>query len=172
MGATRPPSVAAVPVILTGLFCYLFMLLGTLLFVVPGILVLIRYAFVASIVMVENKASLAAMARSRVLVANGYWKPILALFAANYAFDRLCRWALGLLLASLLHLHLEAALTRSLLSLLATLLVDPLFTVAYILLYFDSRIRKEGYDLEVLAQEMGAPMPAAAPSAPSEVADA
>jgi hypothetical protein len=47
---------------------------------------------------------------------------------------------------------------------LAQSLVFPLTLVATVLLYYDSRIRKEGFDLEVLAQEMGSgPPPTAAP---------
>ncbi len=39
-------------------------------------------------------------------------------------------------------------------------------------LYFDLRVRKEGFDLELLAQEIGAAVPAAAPAVASESASA
>jgi len=38
-------------------------------------------------------------------------------------------------------------------------LVQPLGLTASVLLYYDSRIRKEGFDLQILAQEMGAQLP-------------
>jgi hypothetical protein len=38
-------------------------------------------------------------------------------------------------------------------------LVLPIGQVATTLLYYDSRIRKEGFDLEMLAKEMGMALP-------------
>jgi hypothetical protein len=50
------------------------------------------------------------------------------------------------------------------------LLVAPFSSIAWILLYYDLRIRKEGFDLEVLAKSMSAPgasCPAAEKSPPA-----
>jgi hypothetical protein len=49
-------------------------------------------------------------------------------------------------------------------------LVMPIGIVSTVLLYYDSRIRKEGFDLELLARELRASLPAPpgpAPSAPA-----
>ena len=37
------------------------------------------------------------------------------------------------------------------------LVLTPFFSVAWILFYYDVRIRKEGFDLEVLARSMSSP---------------
>ena len=42
----------------------------------------------------------------------------------------------------------------ALVSVLATVLVTPFGMLVVVLLYFDLRIRKEGYDIEVMAQEL------------------
>ncbi len=45
------------------------------------------------------------------------------------------------------------------------ILVNPLVMIAYTLLYYDLRVRKEGYDLELMAEEGFAPAgPTAQPS--------
>jgi len=48
-------------------------------------------------------------------------------------------------------------------------LVVPIGQAATVLLYYDSRMRKEGFDLEMLAKEMGVAM-AAGPTAPPDQA--
>ena len=40
--------------------------------------------------------------------------------------------------------------------------VYPLIAIVQTLLYYDARIRKEGYDLELMAQDLGAPAAQAA----------
>jgi hypothetical protein len=49
---------------------------------------------------------------------------------------------------------------------LAISVVTPMQLISFVLLYYDSRIRKEGFDLQMLAQELGAqlPPPAEAPA--------
>jgi membrane-anchored glycerophosphoryl diester phosphodiesterase (GDPDase) len=52
-------------------------------------------------------------------------------------------------------------------TLVGTVLVTPISSAAAILLYYDLRIRKEGFDLEQLAQRME-PVPVASPVAAEE----
>jgi hypothetical protein len=47
-------------------------------------------------------------------------------------------------------------------NLMANVLFTPLISIAFTLLYYDSRIRKEAFDLEIMARDLGAPR---APSA-------
>jgi hypothetical protein len=47
---------------------------------------------------------------------------------------------------------------------LASLLIYPFFTVVITLLYYDLRIRKEGFDLEIMATELAQGGQSAAPS--------
>lgn len=50
---------------------------------------------------------------------------------------------------------------------IVSMLVTPFFSAVVVLLYYDLRIRKEAFDLEVLAKNLGAPAPAgAAPAQP------
>jgi len=44
---------------------------------------------------------------------------------------------------------------RQLLSLAATVVTAPISAIATVLLYYDLRIRKEAFDLEMLAKSMG-----------------
>ena len=44
-----------------------------------------------------------------------------------------------------------------------TILATPISAVAFILLYYDLRIRKEGFDLEMLSQTLGGSAPAPPP---------
>jgi hypothetical protein len=48
-----------------------------------------------------------------------------------------------------------AILGRGIFALVAQILAAPIGAVAMILLYYDLRIRKEGFDLAMLAQQLG-----------------
>jgi hypothetical protein len=50
----------------------------------------------------------------------------------------------------------------------ATSLALPIPRVAWIVLYYDIRIRKEGFDLEMLARELTAGHPSAATEVPEK----
>jgi hypothetical protein len=46
-------------------------------------------------------------------------------------------------------------------------LLTPITVMPFVLLYFDVRVRREGYDVELLAREMGGLPPGAPPPAPA-----
>ena len=48
-----------------------------------------------------------------------------------------------------------ALLIQGLLNSVVQTVIAPITTLPMVLLYFDVRVRKEGYDVELLAQEMG-----------------
>ena len=51
----------------------------------------------------------------------------------------------------------------NLLTQIVQILLYPVLAVTVTLLYYDLRIRKEGFDIEMMASELGGRAPAAAP---------
>jgi hypothetical protein len=128
--------------------------LGFLLLIVPGIIVLIRFFFGPTVLVVEGKKGSAALGRSWRLAKGHFWKivgtyllaSILAAVVAGilavpgaFAFAAIgpAGWPVYAVALSV-----------------ASILTTPFTTLIAVLLYFDLRIRKEAFDLEVMAQEL------------------
>jgi hypothetical protein len=153
--------------------------LGSILFIVPGILMAFFYFFVPQVMIVEERYRREATQRSRELAA-GQWGRIfvvgvltLVLSGGALALAGALKHGLASVFPFLvgsadgLSVPLPAALTKEFLDAGAKILVLPFTWLLGVLLYFDVRIRKEGFDIELLAQEMDAdPMGAEPATAP------
>lgn len=128
-------------------------LLGFLLLIIPGIIFMLAYAVAIPIVMVEGHKTRESMRRSWELSKGNRRKVfgvIFLLVILSWA------WAAGSVLVSNLAFGESriGALVEVALQDGGNLLVTPLGVIAAILLYYDFRIRKEGFDLERLGQEL------------------
>jgi ABC-type Fe3+ transport system permease subunit len=65
----------------------------------------------------------------------------------------------GLLGAMVFSSPMPSLLVNSVFQVLGQTIAAPLSAVALVLLYFDLRIRKEGFDLEMMAQNLATPEP-------------
>jgi len=109
---------------------------------------------------IEGKTAGAAMSRSKALAAGSVGRilgTLVLTFIILIVIQLVVDTCVGLV-AAMLHVgpSLSALATG-----LANLLIYPFATVVITLLYYDLRIRKEGFDLEVMASEL-TPTPAAA----------
>lgn len=129
-------------------------LVGFLLLIIPGFLVLVRLTFAPTVLVVEGRRGTKAIGRSWNLAKGHFWRLFGTLILAGL---------IGGLVAAVLSIpgDLIAQLlgpngwpVRALGNSLALVLVTPFSTLIVVLLYFDLRIRKEGYDIEVMAQEL------------------
>ncbi|MDE0041596.1 MAG: hypothetical protein OXT74_06145 [Candidatus Poribacteria bacterium] len=144
-----------------------FPLLGTLVFVsiaitaglftlaIPGLVVYGWFCLAPAVVMIEGEGGIGALKRSYVIV-KGYW---------NKAFFVVVLLAiLQLVVASLIYslskmLGAFAGITEVsefLSILLPLLIIEPVKIITTNLLYYDLRIRKEGYTIQNMADEIGA----------------
>jgi hypothetical protein len=158
--------------ICAGIFVVLVVYLGMLLLVVPGVIFGLWFALTTPAIVVENLKATKAMSRSRALVSGNLGKifsvaflVLLISFVASmsfvYAFSLLIR------ILSVNNMTLVVSL-HHLVSVAAGILVAPIGAIAYILLYYDLRIRKEGFDLQMLADSMGSGQGAANVSQPQQ----
>jgi predicted outer membrane lipoprotein len=131
--------------------------LGFLLFFIPGILLAVAFSLITPVVMLEDTSARKCRERSRELTKGFRWQ-IFALFLIYYIVYYTIAWVFGTLLTAVSILILPAFAAQPYTSqlLLAPLLILPtpipaLFTV---LIYYNQRIRKEGFDLAVLAEAL------------------
>jgi hypothetical protein len=133
-----------------GLVQGLLIALGLLLLVVPGLVALAWTAVAAAVVAVEGASVSGALARSREL-ARGQVGHVLRTIVIGGVI-----YLVGLLLAGmavgLASMGTEAPpKVATLLSQIVQILFYPILAVTITLLYYDMRIRKEGFDIEVMA---------------------
>jgi hypothetical protein len=132
-----------------------FIAFGLILLVVPGIIVASRLFATTTVVMVEGDGVFGAIARSNDL-ARGSVGRIFVTLLSGLLLVLLPSFALGfgIGMAELSNSILSKA-TGHLLTQELTILFTPIFQVVVPVLYYDLRIRKEGFDMNLMAKELG-----------------
>ncbi|MHC4744366.1 MAG: YciC family protein [Planctomycetota bacterium] len=146
--------------ILAGFLVSLVVGIGFLLLVVPGIIFALWFSLTVPTIIVEDLGITEAMGRSKRLVAGNLGKVMVVGFLVlliatviNMAFGFFGGAIVGPLARQSYAL---AFFVTNLLNVAAAIIAAPIGAAAYILLYYDLRIRKEGFDLEMLAESLGA----------------
>jgi hypothetical protein len=150
-----------IPLLVTQFIVSLIIFAGIVLFIVPGIFFALSYMLVAPVAILETSSPGRIRRRSWDLVSGSRWR-VLGVVAVIIGLQLAPAFVLGALTGVVAVTGVE--IPESLLSGLALaidylgqILVAPLGTVAITLLYYDLRIRKEGFDLEMLSEAMHAP---------------
>jgi len=125
--------------------------------------ILSRVVFLPAIVMIEGQSAGNAVGRS-ISLGKGNWYRVGAIVVFTYFVSLSLLSALAMPLGIFLYqsnlLSAEAITSPTVsilytsLSQLSTLLCLPIWIVSFTLLYFDSRVRKEAYDLDLIAREI------------------
>jgi hypothetical protein len=146
----------------------LVVLLATLALVIPGIVVGCGYSVAGQVAALEAPPSSSDALRRSWELTNGFKGKAFVLWVVSFAL-LLVVVASGSVLGGLVtgaagdQQGLETVVT--VLLALVSLLVYPLISCVFTLFYYDLRVRKEGFDLEVLSRQLGvAPRPASTPS--------
>jgi hypothetical protein len=135
----------------------LVVLVGFILFIVPGILWTLSYTLIAPVIMLETVGAQEGRKRSWDLVSGNRGKVFVVLFVVG-----ILTGVLSSAVDMVLPLLFDATTWGGRFSLqvvaqLLSYLVVPITTIANVLLYYDIRIRKEGFDLEMLNSALSQP---------------
>jgi len=161
--------------LLTQFVAGLVVILGLMLLVVPGILWMLSYSLIAPVVIIEaagrGRQVLSLTGRSVPVVmersdirrrswdlVKGNRGRIFIIVAAIFVLTMLLSAGGG----SVTSMFFDATsrmggAIRTIISDVIQIVVTPLQTIAITLMYYDLRIRKEGFDLEMLSQAIGSP---------------
>jgi len=122
---------------------------------IAGLFFYVRLLLTTQAIILEGQGPLAGLTRSWRLVGQAFWRS-LGIFLLVYAFIyivslvvQLPLMALGALFGMLFDNSLLYQSITSLVTYAVLILVLPLQFIIFTLLYYDLRIRKEGYDLEL-----------------------
>lgn len=142
-----------------GILVVLVVYAGLLLLIVPGIIFGLWYALTTPAIVIENLGALKGMGRSKALVSGNLGK----VFSVGFLVV-VISWIIGMIfnftggfLGEILFPNNLMLMTfvSQLASVIGQILIVPIGAIAYILLYYDLRIRKEGFDLQMLANSIG-----------------
>ena len=142
----------AIPLFITVIMVAVMVAIGFVLLVIPAIILTFMAVFVSQVFVVEDKRYFSAFSRSRELAKDNWMRIfIIAIVAAIInAIVTFGSEAIGFMITS-------SPVLLGVITGLASAFILPIISAAYVLLYFDVRVRKEGYDLELLAKEMASP---------------
>jgi RecA/RadA recombinase len=130
----------------------------------------VRYALVVQACVVETLGVRDSMKRSRALTLGSNGR-ILTVYFVCWVIAIVCSLMGQGLAAALTPAHhvLARQMMTQLFSLLTGALTAPITTVALCLVYYDERVRKEAFDLQLLMDTLDAPAPIAPEATPGTV---
>jgi hypothetical protein len=144
--------------------------IGFVLLVLPGLAVLcagvylaVRWSLSVAAMMAEDIGPIRGMSRSWNLVSGQWWRT-LGIILIVLIMRSIIGAALGFLFGIIAGVATSGDVQLAVVAVGSTILgaiISPLVTIAIVLLYFDLRVRKEGLDLDQLAQQ-ASPGPAPA----------
>jgi uncharacterized integral membrane protein len=131
--------------------------LGFLLLIVPGIYLMLTWCLAIPAAMIEDLGIIKAAKRSGLLVDGARWRMLLIVilvFALTYAVLIGLQMPIFALNAWVIATGGKTSLFYEILSQLAAFiagsLVAPLGMIAFTLAYYDQRVRKEGFDIQLM----------------------
>jgi hypothetical protein len=136
--------------------------IGFVLLFIPGLAVFcaavylaVRWSLVVAAMMAEDVGPIRGLGRSWSLVSGSWWRTFGILLIVGI-LQTIISYALLILFTLFADIFSTGDFRAALVSVGSTLLsalVSPITTIALVLLYFDLRVRKEGLDLDQLAQQ-------------------
>ncbi len=122
----------------------------------------IKFLFIPHAVVLDGEGALGSLKRSYTLTSGYWWRTFGIYFVVMLVVS------IVIYLLSLLGILIDKGLTtvpgitldfgivvKSMVTTMVSLIINPITLIAQVLLYYDLRIRKEGFDLLLLASSLG-----------------
>jgi hypothetical protein len=128
---------------------------------VLAIAIYIRYSLAIQACVVEDLRVFASLKRSAVLCkgAQGRVLAVILVFGVLGFIIAIALWGLAAGLAAVVHTPFVALILSDLASFVSGSLTGPLATIGLSLLYYDERVRKEAFDLQLMMASLDALAP-------------
>ncbi len=147
-----------VPLILLSILFTIGLIPAFILLILPGIWLAVAWSVGFPAMLSEGLGPVAALGRSFQLV-KGRWWPTFGAVLVMYLIVIVISGILGVLFGATLIASLDseavAAVIYTIVNTLSSLITLPLFAAVLTIIYFDLRVRKEGFDLHLLARGVG-----------------
>jgi len=147
------------PLIVGPLVAFVLIGIGFVFFIIPGLYFIARFFAVRQTIVLEDTGAFAALGRSGILSKNNKLHILGALILVV-----ILTTVVNVGAVMLINLQPSKVIT-SVLATALTIVVYPIIPITETLLYFDARIRNEGFDVEYLASAVTDTSPTAGPVA-------
>lgn len=142
--------------------------------ILPGVWLGVSYAVAIPAFLTEREKGFKSLRRSFRLV-RGRWWPTFAVVFLGYLLTAIVGGALGAVVGGLTTFDTTEVTVTSVVANAAATIVSNVLTIPFIaafliVLYFDLRVRKEAFDLQLLAEQIGVEPPEGIGPAPTEPA--
>lgn len=157
-----------VPLLVCYVILILIVVLGLVLLIVPGIFLAVKLSMAFPALVFERTGPLASLGRSWTLTKGHFWRTfgtLLVVFLITFVLQLVLAGIAGGILGASDSGELAVAIVLTLVNLLTLALTYPLWAAVVSVVYYDLRVRNEGFDLQLLARGVGAD-PARFESAP------
>jgi hypothetical protein len=147
-----------VPVIAVSLLYVLGLIPAFIALIIPGIWLAVAWSVSFPALLSEGLGPVAALGRSFKLV-QGRWWPVFGALLVMYLLVAVISGILGALFGATLIAAVDsevvAGIIYTIVNTLSSLITLPLTAAVLTVIYFDLRVRKEGFDLQLLARGVG-----------------
>jgi hypothetical protein len=145
--------------------------LGLFLLIIPGVYLYVAFAVAVPVLLTEGLKGRKALGRSRRLVKGRWWGTfgvvVLGAILVGIVEGALLGLTAAVTTIDTADPTLGSFLVNTAATVLASLIATPFAAAFVVVLYFDLRVRKEAFDLQLLAQQIGVdPDSVAQPVAP------
>ncbi len=137
--------------------------IGFLLLVIPGVYLLVAWFAVVPVLLVEGAKGSRALGRSRELVKGRWWSTFGVLLVLGILIS--VTSAIGQQVASALLSSSSSVATivtvTQVVDALTRIVTEPIAVAGVVVLYFDLRVRREGFDVSLMIDQLGFAPPVA-----------
>ena len=136
---------------------YVLLALGFLACVIPGIYFYAAWSVAVPVLLLEDIRGRKALKRSRELVKDRWWHVAAVILVSGLLVSIVGSAISAVLLGvtAVAENDLLDALARALGNTAGAVVTTPIAAAVTMVMYFDLRVRKEGFDLELLARQVG-----------------
>ncbi len=139
------------------------LMVGFLLFVVPGLILSVSLMLGWAVLMLEHKGPVASLMASHRLIWGHWWRAaailtvgFIVLFVIYLAVGTVVGAMLPLLVGSMEDMVLYTVISVFAVSIVVNLLVTPFYVALMLAVYWDLKLRREGGDLAARVSALGA----------------
>jgi hypothetical protein len=148
------------PLLTMLILSYLGLIVGFIALVIPGIWLYASWSVATPALLIEHANPIRALGRSLRLVRGRWWPTAGVLLISALMVAVIGGVIEGLLTAVALTSHRSivfAAISVALAGAVSTILLHPFSAAVTTVLYYDLRVRHEGLDVQLLAEQLGLP---------------
>ena len=127
---------------------------GLSFFAFPGFYMMVIFCFYVPIVLLENLSGFSALRRSYALVKGAFWRISGRIFVITLLTLIM---AIAVLTPGIILVGTRTVIFSTLFRVVLSI-ISPLLSIGFTLLYFDQRVRREGFDLWLAADQINAPV--------------